>query len=266
VSADGAAASRARYTFGDTKVAVQRLALLAQVFEAPSRCLLESVAGPRIGRAVDVGSGPGFSTSLVKSVLDPQEIVGLDRSKSFLDHARSLALGARWFCHDVTVVPFPCGPADVVFARLVLAHLPEPEAVLCSWLGELELGGRLLIEEDEYIEFGHPLLSSYEEMAASLVSDGGGDLYVGRRLAVAALPEDVEVVLSRVVPHAVDVPVVARMFAMNFATWRHEAHISERHAPETLDAMAQGLDELAASDPTSEVVFGIRQMVIARTR
>jgi hypothetical protein len=56
------------YAFGDTSLAARRLALLADVFEPPSRAFLEQFAGPvssgaePLDLAVDLGGGPGHST------------------------------------------------------------------------------------------------------------------------------------------------------------------------------------------------------------
>jgi hypothetical protein len=58
------------YTFGDTSLAARRLALLADVFEPPSRAFLAEftrVAGDQLDLAVDLGCGPGHSTRLVAS-------------------------------------------------------------------------------------------------------------------------------------------------------------------------------------------------------
>ncbi len=41
-------------------------------------------------------------------------------------------------------VPFPCGSADVIFCRLLLSHLKEPEAAAARWATELNPGGFLI--------------------------------------------------------------------------------------------------------------------------
>jgi SAM-dependent methyltransferase len=252
------------YAFGDNDLAAARLELVAAAFSEPSRLFLRTLAGSPIGSAVDLGCGPGFTTSLVASELRPARIAGIDRSEAFLEKARALCPDATWHHHDVTSVPLPTGPADLLYARLLLAHLPDPESVLASWFTQLRHGGHLLIEEDEAIVAEHPVLTAYEEMAASLVAHRGGDLYVGRRLARLGPPEGFDEVLNRLFMHRVPVPNAARMFGLNFDTWRRDPWISKRHSGRALDTMAESLERLAGSQDYGVVTFAIRQLAYRR--
>ena len=44
-------------------------------------------------------------------------------------------------CHDAREVPFPETPADVVYCRLLLAHLNRPMDVLAGWATQLAPDG-----------------------------------------------------------------------------------------------------------------------------
>ena len=257
--------AEARYAFGDTAAAASRLELLAEVFAPPSRSLLGTVAGRPVELAVDLGCGPGFSTRLVGSEIRPRGLAGMDLSEAFLDRARTHSPEVAWHRHDVTAVPFPTGPADLLFARLVLAHLPRPEAVLGSWLTQLRPDGHLLVEEDEDIVADHPVLATYEDMAADLVAHRGGDLYVGRRLAHWEPPAGFRAVVKRVYDHRVPVPVAARMFSMNFETWRGDDYVVARYSARELDAMGLELGRLSRSDEAGAVTFRIRQVSYLRS-
>ncbi|HET6793753.1 MAG TPA: class I SAM-dependent methyltransferase, partial [Acidimicrobiales bacterium] len=184
--------SEHRSSFGDTDHAADRLELLGEVFAPPGRSVLRSLGAGAIGLAVDLGCGPGASTRLIAEELAPEVLVGLDLSEAFLARARRRGPAASWYRHDVTVVPFPTGPADLLYARLVLAHLPDAEAVMASWLTQLRPGGRLVIEEDDAIATDVATLSAYDDLAASLVAHRGGDLLVGRRLAQLVAPPGYE--------------------------------------------------------------------------
>ena len=81
--------------------------------------------------------------------------------------------------HDVTIVPFPVADADVVFARYLLAHLPDPEALVARWVGQIRVGGRLLVEEIVSIDTDHPVLGRYVELVIALSAANGTDLLVG---------------------------------------------------------------------------------------
>jgi SAM-dependent methyltransferase len=254
------------YAFGDVDLAAQRLRLLDRVFAEPSRSLLGVAPPVRIGLAVDLGCGPGWSTRLLKETLRPLRLAGLDNSRSFLQMARAAGPpGTAWFVHDVTSVPFPTGPADLVHARFVLCHLPQPEAVLRQWLGQLTPGGYLLSQDDQEIITRHPVLVSYEEMARSLVARRGADLWVGARLAGFEAPEGFQTVVNKVYRHLVPVALAAQMFAMNFAVWRHDPHITASYPGSVLEEMGVALSTLAGSDDPGDVVFAIRQLAFRRS-
>src|SRR5262249_61662331 len=87
---------------------------------------------PRL--VVDLGCGPGHTTRLLASTTGATRTVGLDSSKALLARARADAPdGVAFFHHDVTDLPFPRSPADLLYARMVLSHLPRPDAVLHAW-------------------------------------------------------------------------------------------------------------------------------------
>jgi SAM-dependent methyltransferase len=256
---------RASYAFGDVDLAAQRLHLLDRVFAEPSRSLLGVAASGRIGLAVDLGCGPGWSTRLLSETLRPVRLAGLDNSRSFLEMARAGGPpGTAWFAHDVTSVPFPTGPADLLHARFVLSHLPEPEDVLRGWLRQLNPGGYLFTQDDQEILARHPVLVSYEEMARSLVAARGADLWVGARLGRLEAPEGFRKVVNNVFRHRVPVALAAQMFAMNFAVWRNDPHITASYQASFLHELGVALSTLARSDDPDDVIFDIRQLGFRR--
>jgi SAM-dependent methyltransferase len=255
----------ATYAFGDVELAALRLQLMDRVFAEPSRALLDVVGLDRLQLAVDLGCGPGFSTRLIGERLGPLRLAGIDTSEKFLERARTTGPRAAWFAHDVTAVPFPTGPADLLHARFVLTHLAEPEAVLVSWLGQLSPGGYLLTQDDEEITSSHPVLVAYEEMARSIVAHRGGDLWLGSRLAHLDPPRGFERVMSKVYRHRVPTALAAQLFALNYAVWRYDPYIVHTHPASVLDEMATELTRLAGSDHPSDVVFDIRQLGYRRS-
>jgi len=173
------------YAFGDSDAAAERLGMLAELFGPPSRSLLRSLGGRAIGLAIDLGCGPGHTTRLLAEELQPAQIVGLDRSESFLGRARVSGLDAQWYRHDVTEVPFPVGPADPIYSRLVLARLPQPDQAVADWMGQLRPEGVLVLEEDEDIVTELATFVRYEAMSSDLVrpeaaiSTSAGDWQIG---------------------------------------------------------------------------------------
>lgn len=245
----------ARYTFGDSDLAVDRLALVASVFEPTSRALL---ARAPVGGdlAIDLGCGPGHTTRLVAEVCRPRATRGLDASDRFVAAARSLTddLAVTYAVHDVTRVPLPGGPADLVHARLLLAHLPGPLEVVERWRSCLRPGGVLVLDEVEDIEAPQGVLRDYEDLVTALVAAEGADMYSGRLL---------ESLGGRCVVHHVDRSVAARMFAMNLATWRADVILRGLVDEPGADRLAAGLSSLGSGPDGPPVRWTLRQVVLS---
>jgi SAM-dependent methyltransferase len=150
---------------------------------------------------------------------------------------------------DLVTDPLPS--ADLVYARYLLSHLPDPERRVDEWRHALRPGGRLLIEENTGLRMTHPVFRRYEDAVAVVMRAGGGDLYVGERLAAVAD----QVTRTTVAPAA---GVVARIFGMNLVTW------GEHPAAAAVDvaALAEDLQPLEASAETGLVVFDLAQLVV----
>jgi trans-aconitate 2-methyltransferase len=230
----------ARYTFGDGDVAADRLALVASVFEPTSRRLM-AAAPDAAARAVDLGCGPGHTTRLLAEVTGARATLGLDASSRFVDLARATHGAAdpslTFAVHDATVVPLPGGPADVVHARLLLAHLPEPLAVVERWRSALRPGGVLLLDEVAAIAPPAGVLRDYLDLVTAQVAAGGADMYAGRLLAPLG-GEDV--------CHPVDATVAARMFGLNLVSWGDDAVRRGLVGPADVERLAGGLAAVRA--------------------
>lgn len=249
----------ARYTFGDSDLAADRLGLLAAVFEPTSRALLARVRrGEGSDVAVDLGCGPGHTTRLVAEVCRSRAMLGLDASDRFVAAARSLTSdpGVTYAVHDVTLVPLPGGAADLVHARLLLAYLPGPLDVVERWRSCLRPGGVLVLDEVEAIDAPPGVLRDYLAVTTALVATEGAQTYAGRLL---------EPLGGGLVTHDVDDvydAVAARMFAMNLATWRADAIDRGLIDDPGADRLAGGLAALVAGADGPPVRWTLRQVVL----
>ena len=264
------------YAYGDSEVAGDRLRLLAQVFEPSTTAFLPPRSSGGFDVAVDLGCGPGHTTRLLADVSGAQRTVGLERSASFVRRARrevgerptgegagSTGRSIEFVEHDVTVVPFPVSEPDVAFARYLVAHLPEPEALVARWVGQVRVGGRLLVEEIVSIDTDHPVLGRYVELVTALSADNGTDLLVGRRLgAIGSAGSVVHDVTTTIAPPPAD---VARLFAMNLGVWRRVEWARSTLDPAELDALASGLRALVdAPPPAGTISWRHRQLAYER--
>jgi len=260
---------RGGYTFGDTDVAAERLALVAETFEPPSRRLLTDArsalsSAPEL--AIDLGCGPGHTTRLVAEVTAARRTVGIDASAAFLEEAaRTSSRAIEYIEHDVTAVPFPVGPADLVYCRLVLAHQAEPAKVVARWMTQVRPGGVLALDEVEYIETPDPVLSRYEELVVALVASRGALMYAGPVIDAMTEGDGWRREASRLVEHLVPVERAARMYGMNLATWRHDPAITAICSQDSLDRLANDLDERARSTGDPPVHWGLRQALLLRS-
>ena len=249
------------YSFGDSRRAADRLARVARNFEPVSRAFLARAAPRGCARALDLGCGPGHTTRLLRELCEPRELVGLDASEAYVRLAAAeCGPGAAFAVHDVTQVPFPGGPADLIHARLLLSHLPEPERALARWHGELSPDGRLLLDEVEWIRSEDPAFVRYLELVRHMLAARGQQLEIGPRLdaATRSLPR------AHAELHELTLPAAraAEMFAPNLAEFRHQPAIREQATESDLDALAAALGARERGEGGLPVTWCMRQLVI----
>jgi SAM-dependent methyltransferase len=254
------------YAFGDSELAATRLGVVAEVFDRASRSfLLEADLGsPDL--AIDLGCGPGYTTRLLAEVLRCNRIVGLDFSTEFVERASRSASGNRTFLvHDVTITPFPVGPADLLYCRLVLTHLTNPIDVIRRWATQVRPGGLLALEEVEWIETNSEVLRRYLDIVDRMLRSQSNALYIGPDLERASLPTQLEKRLSRVAEYPVAPADAARMFALNLRTWRERPFVRENLTPDEVSGLQRDLEALREAPPDeASIVWGLRQMVCER--
>ncbi len=249
-----------RYTFGDGDLAVRRMDLVAGLFDASSRAFLADALPQRVDTALDLGCGPGHTTRLLAEVARAHRTVGVDGSERYVAAARArtaadpaVELAVQFAVHDVTSLPLPAAPADAIYARLLLAHLPDPPALVEQWRTQLRPGGVLVLDDVEDIEAPPGVLRDYEDLVVALVATQGATMYAGRVLAPLG---------GRCVDVHVEAPLAARIFGMNLATWRHDALAGGLADDDHLDAVARGLATLAATGPGGPTVRWVLRQVV----
>jgi trans-aconitate 2-methyltransferase len=252
-----------RYAFGDSEMAARRLAEVAAVFEAPTRAFLGRAAGgSEMGTAVDLGCGPGHTTELLDRCLRPRRLAGLDRSEAFLERARRRVPSADFHVRDVTATPLPTGPADLLFARFLLTHLPLPGQVVAAWATQLAPGGLLMLDEVEWIRTRDPALAGYLRVVAAVLEARGHRLEVGPVLDALPDPPGLERDTSEVAVHQVDPARAAAIFRHNLSVWRHDPDARALTGTALLDRLARDL----AGQRTTPITWGLRQIAWRRGR
>jgi SAM-dependent methyltransferase len=231
------------------------------MFEPTTRSFIASVVRRRSGSAVDLGCGPGHTTRLLHEVTGVHSTVGLDRSEAFVGTARRDAPGGVSFVvHDVTQVPFPTGPADVVYARLLLAHLADVEGVARRWSTMLTIGGSLLADDLERIDAPDPVFRTYsDEVAIAVVRAEGGDLFVGPRLHAMDAPPGCARIHDEVATFTPPSRLTAKVFGMNLAV------LVDRGETQPRPDLVAALDEVAAGRRSAPApTWSVRQVAWRR--
>jgi len=239
------------YRFGVDRAAADRLGLVAAAYESVSRQFLTANALPLPKVVFDLGCGPGFTTELLGEVYRPETIIGIDASEAFVASARARLPAARFETHDVTDIPLPGAPADVIYSRLLLAHLTEPEAVAHRWRSQLAPGGILLIEDLEGVINPVGPLHDYEDVSARIVRSGGGLMYAG-----AALSNLGGVVTPVTVPGA----LAARIYLFNVRHWMDRPGLPVTDVE--LRDLERGLMRTSHNDHGGSVSWMVRQLVL----
>jgi ubiquinone/menaquinone biosynthesis C-methylase UbiE len=176
----------------DLESEVSRLQRLSQLnWQKEARALSSFGLGDGIS-LLEVGSGPGFFTQLLSTLVPNGEIIGVEIDPQLIAAAEAyLASRAqskyRFINRSVVDTKLPDSSVDFAVARLIFQHLPDQGTALREIYRLLKPGGRLVIIDTDY-RFSHltdPVVKEAElalEKAAAVHSMRGGDPRAGRRL------------------------------------------------------------------------------------
>ena len=262
----GAGSRPPRYLFGDSDVASHRLRVLSEVFAESSQRFLRAAVPANPGLAVDIGCGPGYTTRLIADVLRPLRTVGIDRSEAFITEAqRAGDSDVSYLVHDAASIPFPVGPADLIYARFVATHLRDPATAIRGWAAQLAPGGLLLLDEVEAISTTNRVLSRYLTILTALLDHQGNSLYVGPALSNIAAPGLLRSKIDTVRRLRVPDRRAATMFRLNLETWQDHPFVADTYGGAAIRRLADGLEaEAGASGAAATTAWGMRQIAFER--
>jgi SAM-dependent methyltransferase len=169
----------------------ERQRVLARVMWPTTRVLFSELRLASTARCLDWGCGGGDVTTSLAQMLPRGLAVGIDIDEVKLGLGRTEAARA-----GVTNVEFRVGDVrepltdadsfDLVYARFLLTHLPDPTTVLSHMVAALSPGGTLVVEDIDFS--GHfcephsPAFWRYVELYTQVVRDRGCDPNIGPRL------------------------------------------------------------------------------------
>lgn len=167
-----------------------RLHLLEARYDQDTFRRLDAL-GPLDGaRCLEVGAGAGSVARWLAGRVGPRgRVVATDRDPRFLHDLDEPTVDVRR--HDILLDDVEEGAYDVVHCRALLLHLPEPALALRRMAGAVRPGGRLLVEDADYVTMvaadpDHPRARTFDRAVAELCDAlrraGLVDLRFGRRL------------------------------------------------------------------------------------
>jgi ubiquinone/menaquinone biosynthesis C-methylase UbiE len=181
------------YALARDPLEYERLRAQSRVWEAATGRLLDGVALGPGASCLDAGCGPGETMRLMAHRVGPSgRVTGIDvdaclgaQAMTMLDDAGHRQ--CRFAPHDITAdEPIPGAPFDLVYARLLLFHLPERVKVLRRLWDAVGSGGHLLVQDYDIRSVGVvPMLESLEGLRRGIVdafSAAGCDVQIGARL------------------------------------------------------------------------------------
>jgi SAM-dependent methyltransferase len=139
--------SDTRYVFdnahGETR---ERFPALAGLYDDETIRCLQAVGVASGWQCLEVAAGGGsIAQWLAGQVGTSGRVLATDLDTRFLESLADPALEVRR--HDIARDPLPDPAFDLVHARLILVHVPEPELALAKMAGALKPGGWLVCEE-----------------------------------------------------------------------------------------------------------------------
>ena len=148
--------------------------------------LLNTFGAAAGARILDLGCGTGQLTrALAKQAGPDGEVMGVDADPGIFPRHNTQP-GLSFSCHRAGALPKSLGTFDLIYARFLFQHLPDPVGALRNAASLLAPGGKIVIvDSDDGLILTHPLkpeLDTMLETARTRQAAKGGDRYVGRKL------------------------------------------------------------------------------------
>jgi SAM-dependent methyltransferase len=186
----------------------ERLRLLSEVMGQSTRDLLAIVGISPGAVCLDIGCGGGdVSCDLARAVGSTGRVIGIDLDQAKLAIARQEAAQENlanivFETQDVTTWQ-PNEQFDIVYARFLLTHLPNPGDLISAMSRCMRPGGVIIVEDIDYrghfAEPACPALDRSVELYTKSVQRRGADPNIGPRLPGLLREAGIEDVQMRLV-------------------------------------------------------------------
>lgn len=174
----------------------ERLASIEVAYDAATARALTTLGISAGWRCLEVGAGGGTVAQWLADRVGPTGlVVATDIDVEYLEPLGSPNLSV--LRHDVTAESLPGSGFDVAHARMLLAQLDDPAAVVATLCEAIRPGGWVVVEDLDWVSAcsaeGSPLFERVAEATRTALTEAGSDPAFGRRLpgllAAAGLAE-----------------------------------------------------------------------------
>lgn len=137
---------------------------------------------------LDIGCGPGSSTTIIRQYNKNGETTGVDREIEFINYATNnfSDVKTKFFVNDEKSLPFDDNTFDICYSRFLFQHLVDPIAFFKEICRVTKPNGRIgIYEQDCDLNSFYPEPRHFQKMirAISIVQKySGGDSFFGKKL------------------------------------------------------------------------------------
>ncbi|MEE6146334.1 class I SAM-dependent methyltransferase [Bacillus cereus] len=259
--------SKNTYSLGDSNIAANRLKLINDMFNLSTRRFLRENASINPKVAIDLGCGPGLTTKSIKEELKPFKLIGIDISDFYVNKANQESDIAfiKW---DTTEMPLPYAPANLIYARFLLAHLPNIEEAITKWHGCLAEDGLLMIEDTEWISSEEKVFKEYHALVEETIKNSGGKLYIGNGISEIASYNDRKVITNQIVEVQPPIELAAKAFKLNLEVLKNTEFVKKNYDQKYIADLLKSIQDVAENpmnyDKNLGSKWGIRQIMIKK--
>ena len=161
----------------------QRLALMSRLLDPMHRRLLDRLGAGPGACTLEAGCGNGsISAWLAGRVAPGGRAVAVDLDLSLVDVD---VPGLEFRQADILAGPVEPAAFDLVTARAVLHHVPDPEAAVANLVASARPGGAILLIEPDFLPVATaepPAVRAFWQGWLAWSGEQGIDYFVGRRL------------------------------------------------------------------------------------
>ena len=184
---------QAVYALGHTPREYERLRMQARAWQVATGRLLDQVGLGPGASCLDAGCGPGETMRAMAERVGPAgRVLGIDADPALGAMTLAMLHGAghrqcAFQAQDLAAAePLPGAPYDLVYARLLLFHLPQRVNVLARLWDAVAPGGHLLVQDYDLRSVGTLPQSDWDAELLRVLTGAfgaaGADVSAGARL------------------------------------------------------------------------------------